>query len=83
MPPIKKASGLTPTETRSINTRFSLASMVGIQTSSSTGSLSLRRSTTQGATHAIAKVTANSYREYLDIATQALVEATAHFKLPN
>lgn len=37
----------------------------------------------RGDPRAISKVTANTYREYLDIATQALVEATLHFGLPN
>jgi len=37
----------------------------------------------RGDPRTITKVTANSYREYMDIATQALIEATTYFKLPN
>lgn len=37
----------------------------------------------RGDPRTITKVTVNSYREYLDVATQALVEASTHFKLPN
>ena len=37
----------------------------------------------RGDPRTITKVTAKSYREYVDIATQALIEATTYFKLPN